>query len=934
MALALLLAAAGAQAQQGVIRGTVKDKANDEALIGANVVFKDNPGRGVATDLDGNFELQAPYGTATLLVSYTGFETAEVSVEVGPNTKRQEIALQSVMLNEVLVVADIARARETPIAFSNILPAKLDEELAGRDIPMVLNSTPGVYATEQGGGDGDARITIRGFSQNNVAVMLDGVPVNDMENGWVYWSNWFGLDAITRSIQVQRGLGASKLGIPSVGGTMNIMTQGMALKPSASVKQEVTSYGYYRTTVGATSGRIGDWSTTVGASYKWGDGWADASGTQGFFYYLKVERRLGRHNLSITGFGAPQRHQQRSYNTSIMAIDSTYAVDVAGVDAQEWAEKYADKAIWVNRGTHFNQHWGDLRRWELGAGGDTLWSDNEQMTEKTNYYHKPQFSLKDVWTVNNDLFIATTAYLSVGRGGGTGILQSVANQNRVDGQMPFQDIYDRNANNIRPNLDNLAQSTNYIYSSVNNHMWYGLISSAEWNMSETLNLSGGIDARYYKGEHYREVYDLLGGDIALYETGINPKNNVIYSNRYKRVGDKIYYYNDGLVGWGGVFGQLEYKDGLCSGFVSGSLSNSSYRRVDHFAKYMYGDTQIKLRKHPTDPSLYVSDTITVDGQRYYIGHPDVTQKHKYSDWTNFLGYTIKAGFNYNLSERMNAFVNLGNLSKAPRFNNVFANNTQNVAKNIDNELVYAAELGTSYKSPKLSWNLNGYYTHWKNKPMEGSLPSKEDLNTGETIYLNITGIGARHMGIELDGVYKPIRALDLQAFVSLGDWIYTTADSVNYVDAAGLPVEGEAAINYDAYGVHVGDAAQVQIGGSVRYNIIPGLFVQARVTNFQKHYAAFDPETLTGANKRRESWRAPGYTLLDLTAGYTFKIHKEIKGQLSVNLLNALDTFYISDALNNYGYLDYGEPNNFDAVSAGVYFGMGRRLNASFKIFF
>ena len=75
-------------------------------------------------------------------------------------------------------------------------------------MPTLLNSTPGVYTTQQGGGDGDVRINIRGFSQRNVvAVMIDGIPMNDMENGWVYWSNWFGLDAITASMQVQRGLG-------------------------------------------------------------------------------------------------------------------------------------------------------------------------------------------------------------------------------------------------------------------------------------------------------------------------------------------------------------------------------------------------------------------------------------------------------------------------------------------------------------------------------------------------------------------------------------------------------------------------------------------------------------------------------------------------------------------------------------------------------
>jgi outer membrane cobalamin receptor len=131
---------------------------------------------------------------------------------------------------------------------------------------MVLNSTPGVYATTGGGGDGDAEVTIRGFSSRNVGVLLDGVPVNDMENGQVYWSNWFGLDAVTRSIQVQRGLGASKLALPSVGGTINIITKGFDSRKEASIMQEVGSDGYVRTSFGYSSGILkNNWSITAAA---------------------------------------------------------------------------------------------------------------------------------------------------------------------------------------------------------------------------------------------------------------------------------------------------------------------------------------------------------------------------------------------------------------------------------------------------------------------------------------------------------------------------------------------------------------------------------------------------------------------------------------------------------------------------------------------
>ena len=101
----------------------------------------------------------------------------------------------------------------------------MDRKLGSRDLPLILDDNAGgVTSPGKGGGSGDSRINLRGFDQRNVAVMINGVPVNDMENGWVYWSNFDGLGDATSSIQVQRGLGASNLAIASVGGTLNIIT--------------------------------------------------------------------------------------------------------------------------------------------------------------------------------------------------------------------------------------------------------------------------------------------------------------------------------------------------------------------------------------------------------------------------------------------------------------------------------------------------------------------------------------------------------------------------------------------------------------------------------------------------------------------------------------------------------------------------------------
>lgn len=231
----LLLISSFSFAQKGIVTGVITDAVTGEALIGVNVSY--THGKGDITDINGVFKFELDYGTYDLKVSYVSYEAKTVKVEVKKEKTIANISLSSKTLKEVEIIADVAKTRETPVAFSTVKPETLDEELANQDIPMVLNRTPGVYATQQGGGDGDSRINIRGFSQRNIAVMIDGVPVNDMENGWVYWSNWFGLDMVTRSIQVQRGLGASKLALPSVGGTMNIITKGIENKEALALSK-------------------------------------------------------------------------------------------------------------------------------------------------------------------------------------------------------------------------------------------------------------------------------------------------------------------------------------------------------------------------------------------------------------------------------------------------------------------------------------------------------------------------------------------------------------------------------------------------------------------------------------------------------------------------------------------------------------------------
>ncbi len=219
---------------QNKITGTITDGAL--SLPGANAAVKGSSDAG-SSDFDGKFTITTSATSGQIVVSYLGYESKTVSFTVvtGGTINLGVITLSSNSneLSEIVVkssTVDIAKDRKTPVAVSTIKEAQIQERLGNQEFPEILVFTPSIYATKGGGGFGDGRISIRGFDQKNIAVMINGMPVNDMEGGTVYWSNWAGLSDVTSAMQVQRGLGSSKLAISSVGGTINIVTRAADMK--------------------------------------------------------------------------------------------------------------------------------------------------------------------------------------------------------------------------------------------------------------------------------------------------------------------------------------------------------------------------------------------------------------------------------------------------------------------------------------------------------------------------------------------------------------------------------------------------------------------------------------------------------------------------------------------------------------------------------
>jgi iron complex outermembrane receptor protein len=888
--------------QISTVTGNITDDMTKQPIVGAKVVLGGT--YRAISDPNGKYSIKdVPYGEYTLVVSMLSFDTIRQQIKVNsPNFKYDILLGGSQELEEVKVIGNLVSDRKTPVAVTKISTQKITEELGSRDLPMLLNGTPGVYATQTGGGDGDSRINVRGFDQRNVGVLIDGVPVNDMENGGVYWSNWFGLDAITSTVQVQRGLGATKLAMPSIGGTINIVTQGVGNRKGLTFKQEYGTGNLLRSTMAYNSGmsKTG-WGVTFSGSYKQSDGWVYGTPSQGAFGYMKVQRKWKKHLYSLSAFSAPQKHGQRSFSQAIQYFDSEYASDLnVPLDSS---------AVFFNEGIRFNQHWG----YRSVEGEKTV------MSERLNYYNKPQITLKDFWKINDKFSLSNIAYVSIGRGGGTRLSNSSILRDST-GLIDWDGIIESNQVNSlfgTPNVDplyhpSMIKSNQVLISSVNNHFWAGYLSQFNYEYSKKLNFAAGLDYRFYRGGHYQQINDLLGGDYFL----DNANKNAVTSMKVE--GDKIALnsfsnHRDGLVNWMGAFAQMEYSGTRWTYFVNLTGILNSYKGIDYFQKKVLdlGDTVLRIG----------AESVEYNGKIYNTSSPGL--EYAQTDWKTIPGATIKVGGSFSLTEYSNIFMNAGFLSRTPQFSNVIDNNTNSFFKEIVNEKILALEGGYMFSNEKFGINVNGFLTNWKNKPFPFGVPVPDPNDPQEFIRININGMDAIHMGAEVDVAYKINKNLSVEAMVSLGNWYWNSSETVF------IPQYDSLEITFDAKGVHVGDAAQTAAAASIRYEPFKHFYVKVQGQYFDRYYSQFDPFSLQGDNAGRESWMIPSYFLLNVFAGYKYDL-KKFDLLFNGSITNVLNSTFISDANDNKN----NPYQNFDAQSATVMFGGGLRFNVSLGIQF
>lgn len=374
-------------AQNESVKGTLVDSETKEAICGAVIIIGN---RKTISDIDGRFSLAFDKEKDSITCNHIGYRSLTFEISNDHNLGTIEMEMDIQVLPDAIITSQLAIPRKTPVAASNVLASQIEERLGNDEFVEALKYTPGVHPNRQGGSWADSEVFVRGFDNTNVATLINGIPVNDMENGTVYWSNWASLSEVTSVIQVQRGIGATKLSAPSVGGTINIITKGIDAKKGGSVSYALGNDGYQRTSFSLSTGLMDNgWAINVLGSYSRGDGNAQGTNFKVYNYFANISKLINaNHQLSLTIFGAPQEHYSRSNALT--------------------------KTDWEMVRTQYSQD-KDWRRFNPDYGFN---STGQRKTADYNKYHMPFLTFKHLWQVNEKSNLTTTIYAAFGSGGG------------------------------------------------------------------------------------------------------------------------------------------------------------------------------------------------------------------------------------------------------------------------------------------------------------------------------------------------------------------------------------------------------------------------------------------------------------------------------------------------------------------------------------
>lgn len=863
-------------AQLILFKGEVKDMGTGKAIPGVEVSCELDR---TTTNEEGKFSFNLPSDVETLTFTFKmeGYES---------QTKLINVSSEDVNDLGVISLKVSLDDQDEIIPMVLISDSDLDDANSNQSVSSLVGSSNDVFVRTAAYTFSSARFRIRGLDGINTSMFFNGVPMNDLENGRVYWSTWGGLNDVMRSRETSVGLEAIDYTIGGVGGASSIDTRASKQRKQNKVVYSSSNRSYRnRLMVTWGSGQLKNgWSVALSGSRRWSDqGYVEGTYYDAWSYFLSVDKKIGKHTLNLTSLAAPVRRGKGG-----AAITELYE---------------------LTDNNYYNPYWG--------------FQNGKVRNSREFRSFQPVNILRHDWDISETSKLTTAASYQFGKSGSTAIdwygardprpdyyryLPSaienpnmaalVAEAYRTDpsvSQINFDYMYDVNqnsfevisdANGIAGNDFSGARSKYIIEERRYDSQKINFNTLYRNYLTDNITLRGGLMYQMYIGNNFKVIDDLLGGEFyvdinrfAEIDFPNNPdarQNDLDNPNRILTEGDVFGYDYDPNVRKATAWGQAEFTFKKVDFFVGGEFSNTQLWREGDVRNGLFPDNS--------------------------FGKSEVK---------SFDNYMAKAGLTYKFNTRYYLYANVAMGTRAPFIRNAFVSpRTRNTyVDGLQSEEIMSGEAGYVVRTPRLKARASVYYVDFKNRVKTMSFFNDEEISQGSELddstirlgFVNLTlsGIDQQHVGTELAFEYKITSALEIVGVAAIGQYNYSSNATATIVNDAN-PFVGVSDRLIYMNNHYLPGMVQEAYSGGLRYNSARYWFANVSVNYFGKAYLDFNPNRRTdvavsGVREGSDAWNdilaqatgGEGMTV-DFFGGKSFKFGDYFIS-LTVGVNNILD---------------------------------------------
>ena len=725
---------------QNIVKGVVVDHNSEKPIKGVSITLQTTT---VKTETNGTFLLNnLSNGKFIISLKHKGYETQNFPIELTGKT---------IDLGVILFYEDISLDQD--LSTITLTEDELNgDSNAADNISGLLQSSKDVYLRTAAFEFSSSFFKVRGLDSDNAPLLINGIEMNKIYDGRPQWSNWGGLNNVTREQEFSAGLAASSFTFGGVLGATNINVRASKISPGGSLSFASSNRSYqYRIMATYSSGVLKNgWSYALSASKRTGDrGFNEGTFYDSNSFFASVEKKINdSHSLNFTSIYAPNQRGKSSANT---------------------------QEVYDLKGIQYNSYWG---------------MQNDKMRNSRNKkIVEPILLLNHYWTMNDYTTLNTNVAYQFGEVGNSridytgskidgtingiptivslgganpdptyyqklpsyGLKQGYSNVYEMEktfinnGQLDWNSVYQGNLNPF-----NEEYAAYVLYEDRNDDKQFSINSIFETEINANATFNTSIQYRNFSSNNFAQVTDLLGGtkylDVDSFADTNNLKQNDLQNpNREVTVGDTFkYHYNLTTTILNG-FAQAQFKYNKIDFFTAVSLSKTTHQREGFYqnGKFALGSASLGKSTKPT-----------------------------------FTNFGFKSGATYKFTGRHLVNIHTGYLTRAPTLRNTFSNARINndVVENLTSEKIFSADASYIFRGQQLQAKISGYYAKIKDAT-EVSFYYADGIGGSGSEYTAfvqeiLTEIDKKHLGIELGLEAQVTATIKLKGAANIGQYTY------------------------------------------------------------------------------------------------------------------------------------------------------------------